>query len=82
MFQSDLAEIERFSSGDYSKVIGQLSAFDPDEGEAGKVQFYIKDGENFVTETDHFKIETETGKIHQIRPVDREEMNKYDVIID
>lgn len=60
-------------------MIGQISAFDPDEGEAGKVQFYIKNGENFVTETDHFRIETESGKIHQIRPLDREEMNKYDV---
>ncbi|CAL8113890.1 unnamed protein product [Orchesella dallaii] len=79
--ESDLAEIGKFSNGDYSKVIGQLSAFDPDEGEAGKIQFYIKNGENFVTETDYFRIETDSGTIHQIRPLDREEMNKYDLVV-
>lgn len=44
------------------------------------MQFFFKEGDNLVTETERFRIETETGKVHQIRPLDREEMNKYDVI--
>jgi hypothetical protein len=54
-------------------------AFDPDEGEAGKIQFYFKEGDSLVSESGKFRIETETGKIHQIKPLDREEMNKHNV---
>ncbi len=74
-----MEETERFSTSGFTKVLGQVLAFDSDEGDAGKIQFYFKDGDSLVTETERFRIETETGKVHQIRPLDREEMNKYDV---
>lgn len=77
--QSDLEEKETFANSDFTKVLGQILAFDADDGEAGKIQFYFKEGDNLVTETERFRIESDTGKIHQIMPLDREEMNKYDV---
>jgi len=69
----------KFTDGDYTKVLGQLLAFDQDEGEAGELQFYFKDGDSLISETEEFRVETETGRIHQIRPLDREKMNRYNV---
>ena len=60
-------------------MLGQLLAFDQDDGPAGELQFYFKDGDNLVTETEQFRVETETGVIHQIKPLDREQMNRYNV---
>lgn len=56
-------------------------AFDPDDGEAGEIRFYFKDGEKLVREVGEFRVETETGRIHQIRPLDREKMNHYNVTL-
>lgn len=56
-------------------------AYDTDEGEAGRIQYYFKEGENLVTETQNsFRIETDSGKIIQISPLDREEIDRYNVI--
>ncbi|XP_021944400.1 cadherin-87A [Folsomia candida] len=79
--ESNVEEIEKFANSAFTKVLGQILAFDPDEGDAGKMQFFFKEGDNLVTETERFRIETETGKVHQIRPLDREEMNKYDLVV-
>jgi len=79
--QSDVDETEKFASPEFSKILGQVLAFDPDEGDAGKIEFFFKEGDSLVKETGKFRIETDTGKIHQIKPLDREEMNKHNVSV-
>ena len=79
--ESNAQEIEEFhSSGGYSKLIGQVLAFDSDEGEAGRISYYFKEGDNLVTETEKFRVETDTGKIYQIQPLDREQINAYNLL--
>ncbi|CAG7728421.1 unnamed protein product [Allacma fusca] len=79
--ESNLQELEEFAKGGKTKHIGQVLAFDGDEGAAGKISFYFKEGDNLITETEKFRIETDTGKIIQIQPLDREQMNAYNLVV-
>ncbi|GAB6033159.1 hypothetical protein CHUAL_012768 [Chamberlinius hualienensis] len=57
-------------------VVTTLSAFDPDTGDGGKVQFSVQDGAH-----DCFKVDKETGAIRLAAKLDFEERRMYNISV-
>jgi len=64
-----------------SKVV-RVQAFDEDPGNNGVVKFSFKiNGDSNVQETDEFSIDAETGVIVSKKMLDREERDRYDLVL-